>query len=82
VQFPSIGQVGMVEINAATDISSSPRRLRHSRSSKQWSALDAMTATRLGLDASVSLKSMLNRTAACGPKSRSNASRAVVSPCR
>ena len=42
----------------------------------------AEVAARLGSAAPVGLKSMLNRTAARGPKSRCNASRAVVSPRR
>ncbi len=41
-----LGQLGMVGDHHHGDISSSPQRLRHNRSSKQWSSLDAMVATK------------------------------------
>lgn len=45
---------GWLATTITTDMSSSPRRLRHNRSSRQWSSVDAISATRLGLAASVS----------------------------
>ena len=61
---------GWLEITITTDMSNSPRRLRHNRSSRQWSSLDAMIATRLGSAASVSEKSIPNCSATCSVKSR------------
>ena len=46
---------GWLATTITTDMSSSPRRLRHNRSSRRWSSVDAISATRLGLAASVSL---------------------------
>ena len=53
VSAQQVGESGWLAITITTGMSNSPRRLRHSRSTRQWSSVDAMRATRFGLAVSV-----------------------------
>src|SRR4051794_18362653 len=61
---------GWLEATSGMSASSSPRRWRHSRSTRQWSSRETRIPTRLGVSASASRQRMSSRSATSCAKAR------------